>query len=95
MYKVIGTDGQHYGPITAEQLRRWLAENRINAQTLVQVEGSPEWRALATFPDFAAEFLKPIRWRRLEIENVLGGVHHIEFPCGHRPELLWDATRFF
>jgi len=55
MYKIVGIDGQQYGPLTAEQLRRWLFENRVNAQTLVQVEGSQEWKPLGSLPEFAAE----------------------------------------
>ena len=35
MYRIVGKDGQQYGPVTAEQLRGWIAENRANAQTLV------------------------------------------------------------
>lgn len=56
MYNLIGTDGKQYGPVGADDLRRWLAENRVNAQTQVQSEGSPEWKALAALPEFAAEF---------------------------------------
>jgi TM2 domain-containing membrane protein YozV len=55
MYKIIGKDGQTYGPATAEQLRAWIAENRANAQTLTQAEGAPGWCPLGTFPEFAAE----------------------------------------
>ena len=58
MYKIVGKDGQQYGPVTAEQLRGWIAENRANAQTLVQAEGSQDWKPLSTFPEFAAD-LKP------------------------------------
>ncbi len=55
MYKIIGADGQPYGPVPAEQLRRWLAENRVNAQTLVQTEGAPDWKPLSSIPEFASE----------------------------------------
>jgi len=55
MYKIIGTDGRQYGPVTAEQLRRWLAENRVHALTLVQTEGAQDWKPLSAFPEFAAE----------------------------------------
>ncbi len=55
MYKIIGTDGQPYGPVNAEQIRRWIAENRVNAQTLVQVEGASEWKPLESIPEFASE----------------------------------------
>lgn len=58
MYRIIGKDGQQYGPVTAEQLRCWIAENRANAQTLVQTDGSQEWKPLGSLPEFAAD-LKP------------------------------------
>jgi len=56
MYKIIGTDGRQYGPIDADQIRRWIAERRANAHTLVQSEGSTEWKPLISFPEFASEF---------------------------------------
>ena len=52
MFKIIGTDGKQYGPISAEQLRQWVAEGRANANTLVLPEGSADWKPLATFPEF-------------------------------------------
>ena len=58
MYRIVGKDGQQYGPVTADQLRTWIAENRANAQTLAQAEGSQEWKPLGSFPEFAPD-LKP------------------------------------
>jgi TM2 domain-containing membrane protein YozV len=58
MYRIIGKDGQQYGPVTAEQLRGWIAENRANAQSQVQTEGSQEWKPLGSLSEFAAD-LKP------------------------------------
>jgi TM2 domain-containing membrane protein YozV len=55
MYKIIGTDGRPYGPVNVEEMRRWMAENRVNAQTLVQVEGSQEWKPLGSFSEFTSE----------------------------------------
>ena len=59
MYKIVGVDGRQYGPVSAEELRRWIADKRANAQTLVQAEGSPDWKPLGSFPEFASE-LKPV-----------------------------------
>ena len=59
MYKVIGVDGRQYGPVTLEQLRRWILDGRANGQTPVQVEGSLDWRPLGAFPEFAAEVNSP------------------------------------
>ena len=53
MYRVIGIDSGQYGPISAERLRAWLAEHRLNAQSLVQSEGSSEWKPLGSFAEFA------------------------------------------
>jgi TM2 domain-containing membrane protein YozV len=58
MYRIIGVDGQQYGPVSADQLRRWINEGRLNAQTLVQAEGTPDWKPLVSFPELAPE-LKP------------------------------------
>ena len=53
MYKIIGADGKEYGPVTTDQLHQWIHEGRANAQTKVQVEGSPDWKTLAEFSEFA------------------------------------------
>ena len=53
MYKIIGIDGQQYGPIGADQIRQWIAEKRVNAHTLAQGEGPADWRPLISFPEFA------------------------------------------
>ncbi len=58
MYRIIGKDGQQYGPVTGEQLRNWIAENRANAQTMVQADGAQDWKPLGSLPEFAAH-LKP------------------------------------
>jgi TM2 domain-containing membrane protein YozV len=58
MYKIIGADGQQYGPVNLEQMRRWVAENRVRADTLVQAEGAAEWKPLSSFPELASE-LRP------------------------------------
>ena len=52
MYRIIGADGREYGPISAEQLRQWIAEGRANAQTKVLLEGTTEWKSLGDFPEF-------------------------------------------
>ena len=60
MYRIIGKDGQQYGPVTAEQVRGWIAENRANAQTLVQAEGAQDWKPLGSLPEFAADLRPPL-----------------------------------
>jgi TM2 domain-containing membrane protein YozV len=53
MYKIIGTDGRYYGPVDAGQIQRWAAENRVNAQTPAQTEGTTDWKPLASIPELA------------------------------------------
>jgi len=53
MYKIIGGDGREYGPVSAEQIRQWVRENRANAETRACVEGTNEWKPLRAFPEFA------------------------------------------
>jgi hypothetical protein len=53
MYRVLGSDQQVYGPVTAVQLRQWMAEGRVNLSTLIQLEGATDWKPLSAFPDFA------------------------------------------
>jgi TM2 domain-containing membrane protein YozV len=60
MYRIIGADGQAYGPVNTEQIRRWMAENRVKAHTLVLPEGAAEWKPLESIPELAAE-LKSIQ----------------------------------
>ena len=56
MYKIIGGDGREYGPVTEAELRKWIAEGRLSAQSLAKAESDAEFRALATFPEFADAF---------------------------------------
>ncbi len=55
-YKVIGGDLKQYGPVSTEDLHKWVAEGRLNAQSLVQLYGDIEWKQLSTFPEFADLF---------------------------------------
>ena len=53
MYRIIGADGREYGPITADQVRVWIAEGRANAQTRALAEGTIQWKPLIEFLEFA------------------------------------------
>jgi Domain of unknown function (DUF4190)/GYF domain 2 len=57
MYKILGADGRQYGPVNADQLRRWIAEGRANAYTQILSEGAAEWKPLGSVPEFAAHFV--------------------------------------
>ncbi len=53
MYKIIGEDQKEYGPVHVDELRRWIAESRVNRQTKVQAESGGAWRPLTEFPELA------------------------------------------
>lgn len=54
MYKIIGADGKEYGPATADQVRQWIREGRVNRSTRVWNEAAGAWKALREVPDLAA-----------------------------------------
>jgi hypothetical protein len=53
MYKIIGGDQKEYGPVSADELRRWIVEGRLTGQTLAWAEGISDWKPLASFAEFA------------------------------------------
>lgn len=52
-YTIIGGDQKQYGLVTEDNLRNWIAEGRLNAQSLIKAEGDAEFRPLTDFPEFA------------------------------------------
>lgn len=54
MFKIKGSDLKEYGPVTAEQVREWIAQRRLNAESLAQAEGTTSWKPLSLFPEFSA-----------------------------------------
>jgi len=56
MYTIIGGDQKEYGPISAEDVRQWIAEGRLNEKSQVKGEGDAEFRPLETFSEFAICF---------------------------------------
>ncbi|HXR04107.1 MAG TPA: DUF4339 domain-containing protein [Verrucomicrobiae bacterium] len=59
MYKILGSDGNEYGPVSAEQVTKWIAENRVERKTPVKPEGAPDWVFLESVPEFATAFGLP------------------------------------
>ncbi|MBI2926444.1 MAG: hypothetical protein HYY24_12185 [Verrucomicrobia bacterium] len=58
-YKIIGSDQKQYGPVSGAKLLEWLADERIDAKTPIQVEGSTVWQTLAALTE-AAQKLRHI-----------------------------------
>ena len=57
-YKLLAADQKEYGPVSADQVRQWIAQGRANARTKLQAAGSGDWKPLAEFPEFA-DALRP------------------------------------
>jgi len=52
-YTVIGGDQKPYSSVTPDDVRRWIADGRLNAQSFAKEESDAEWRPLSAFPEFA------------------------------------------
>src|SRR6185369_4841948 len=52
MYRIIGGDEREYGPVSADEVRRWINEGRLNARSRIKGESSTEWQPLSSFPEF-------------------------------------------
>jgi hypothetical protein len=55
-YKIIGEDGREYGWVTAAQIRQWIAEQRVERQTPIFVDGTNDWSFIGLVPEFAECF---------------------------------------
>lgn len=55
MFKILGSDGKEYGPVTTEIVRQWIQERRAHGQTRVQPEENAGWVPLSSLPEFTAD----------------------------------------
>ena len=56
MYKLLGEDGQEYGPVPAEQVKKWIWEKRLEKTSPTLPQGAADWIFLGSLPEFAADF---------------------------------------
>jgi len=59
MYRLLGTDHKEYGPLSADDVRRCLAERRAHRLTLVRAETDVGWKPLGDFPEFQTDLAAP------------------------------------
>lgn len=52
MYTIIGGDGKEYGPVTADKVRDWIANNQANADTRIKRVDTGTWTTIAQLPEF-------------------------------------------
>jgi hypothetical protein len=55
MYKILASDGNEY-EISAEKVKQWVRENRVEAKTPVMPEGAEDWVFLGDLPEFKDDF---------------------------------------
>jgi hypothetical protein len=56
MYKILGSDGFEYGPVSAEKIKQWIQEDRVEQKTPVMSDGAKDWIFLGSLPEFAEVF---------------------------------------
>ena len=56
MYRIIGTDGKTYGPVTLDQVRQWILQGRADSRTPVFVDGARDWTILGLLPELSPNF---------------------------------------
>lgn len=84
MYKIIGADQKEYGPVTADEVRQWISEGRLNAQSRACLEDTQEWKPLGMFPEFGfispagANFPAASAGAPIPIEQVLVGDYSLD-----------------
>jgi len=53
-YYFKASDGNEYGPITADEVVDWKKQGRMNSESLVRYEDSDEWLSLGNFSELAS-----------------------------------------
>jgi prepilin-type processing-associated H-X9-DG protein len=56
MFRILGSDGKEYGPVTTETLRDWIRQNRATPLTMARADGQEEWQPLGSMPEFESDF---------------------------------------
>jgi GYF domain 2 len=59
MYKILGSDGSEYGPLSTEKIKQWILEGRLEKKTPVLPDGAEDWVFLSSLPEFEEAFASP------------------------------------
>ncbi|MEN9546092.1 MAG: hypothetical protein RLZZ356_824 [Verrucomicrobiota bacterium] len=59
MYRILGSDGKEYGPVSSEQLGQWIREKRVDGDTRVQGDDG-QWRPFREVPELVALLQPPV-----------------------------------
>ena len=88
MYKIIGADQREYGPVAADQIRKWIAEGRADRQTRIMSDDGAGWKRLDELSEFAeamAAKYPPMQTPPLVTSPAIGGSMPAPCPIGCDP----------
>ncbi len=58
-YRIVGQDGKIYGPVTAETIREWLTQGRLESRSPIYVAGAGDWTFVGLLPEFSPQASPP------------------------------------
>ena len=95
MYKILGSDGNEYGPLSAEKIKQWILEGRLEKKTPILPDGAEDWVFLSSLPEFEAAFASPQKLEtagsRQKAAVADGGLYRAAFAgCDRR----WSSFLF-
>jgi len=87
MYKILGTDGKEYGPVTVGSVAPSGSRRRVNAQTQYQAAGSTEWKPWRSYPELARApaGCRPARGGHADAISSL--------PKSSRATIMWTSAK--
>ncbi len=78
-YKVLGSDGNEYDSLSADKIKQWIRESRVEKKTPVMPDGAEDWVFLGDLKEFAEDFASvgqkpeaPGFPRRLKMAGYIG-----------------------
>lgn len=78
-YKVLGSDGNEYDSLSADKIKQWIRESRVEKKTPVMPDGAEDWIFLGDVKEFAEDFAAvrqkpdaPGSPRRLRMAGYIG-----------------------
>ena len=94
-YTVMGEDGKEYGPVSAAEVRQWVAEGRLEKKSPIKPSDARDWVFLGELPEFSDLFpvtgarppRSPIN-RRLIVTGVIVLIATITYYLLHHFKVL-------
>ncbi|HPA18889.1 MAG TPA: GYF domain-containing protein [Verrucomicrobiae bacterium] len=59
-YRIIGGDGQEYGPVPEGTIREWIADGRLDNHSKIKAEGAADWSTVGSMPEFSGALAAPV-----------------------------------